>query len=126
MKKTAVALVFLAFLATGCTQGHSYPDTYRSVEELRDAFVEAGGDCPEWDQTNAVTASSESGTCSTTTVLSIYSSTSDRDVVVDNIRAMAEVIGGANLLVGENWIINDPNVADLDPEMGGTLFTKSS
>lgn len=129
MKKLVTVLACTAMLA-GCSSisptpdQPDYPDTYRSVEELRDAFVRAGGACDEWEQSNRVTAASESGTCSDSNVLSVYSSQDDRDQVVDSLREFSTTIGGMNLLVGENWIVNDPAVKNLDPAMGGVLVTK--
>lgn len=109
---------------TGCSS-NAYPETYSSVEELRDAFVKAGGECPEWEQRNQVSLSAESGECSSQTVLSIYSSESDRDQVVNTQKELHKMVdmGGMHLLVGANWIINDPNVKDLDRAIGGIFIT---
>lgn len=99
----------------------TYPETFRSVEELRDAFVEAGGECPSWEQSNHIPAAAESGTCSDSNVLSIYTSKDSTEAAFDNYKTIAQP--GASLLVGENWIINDEVVKDLDPALGGVLFT---
>lgn len=134
MKKLVVAAA-VALLMTGCAAGTDttdsaapevapepkYPATYRSVEELRDSFVEAGGACPDWVQENLIVAAAESGTCSTTNVLSVYTSQESKDEAVSTLKEIA--ISDLNLLVGENWVINDPVVASLDPELGGTLVS---
>ncbi|WP_284977603.1 hypothetical protein [Arthrobacter sp. fls2-241-R2A-200] len=98
---------------------------YSSVASLEAAFVEAGGDCSGFEQTNKVTHAAESGNCGTGSVLSVYSSLSDRDAVVDEMKQFADVIG-MNVLVGENWIINDKKVAQYQPKLGGTLVTRAA
>jgi len=107
---------------SGCAQNtHAYPDTYRSVEELRDAFVQAGGDCPNWEQSNQVKLAAESGTCSSTNVLSIYTSSASKDEVIATLKSLG--MEGLSLLAGDNWIINDPEVKNLDTAIGGVLVT---
>lgn len=101
--------------------GSSYPDTYRSVEELKDAFVKAGGTCDNWNQSNQVVLANESGTCSDQNVLSIYASESAVDEALEAYKSLGST--DSTLLIGENWIINDPSVKDLDPAIGGTFFT---
>ncbi|MDP9983583.1 ABC-type glycerol-3-phosphate transport system substrate-binding protein [Pseudarthrobacter oxydans] len=98
---------------------------YSSVESLKSAFEEAGGDCSNFEQTNKVTHAAESGDCGTGTVLSIYSSVSEKDAVVNGMKQFADVIG-MNVLVGENWVVNDKRVAQYQPKMGGTLVTRTA
>lgn len=122
MKKTVIGIAaIVALTLTGCA--NTYPTEYRSVEELRDAFVKAGGECENWEQTNKVRLATESGTCSTSNVLSIYSSRNAVDEAVQVFKSLGA--GGQSLLIGENWIINDPNVRNLDPAIGGTFLTTS-
>ena len=98
---------------------------YSSVKSLQAAYVLAGGTCSTFNQTNQVTRAAESGTCDTNAVLSIYSSVSDKDAVVDGMKQFADLVG-MNVLVGENWIINDKNAAQRQSEMGGTLVTRTA
>lgn len=98
---------------------------HSSVESLKSAFEEAGGVCSSFEQTNKVTHAAESGECGTETVLSVYSSVSERDAVVNGMKQFADVIG-MNLLVGENWIVNDERVAQFQPKLGGTLVTRTA
>ncbi len=122
MKKLIIASVIGAIALSGCAQNtHAYPDTYRSVEELRDAFVQAGGDCPNWEQSNQVKLAAESGTCSSTNVLSIYTSSASKDEVIATLKSLG--MEGLSLLAGDNWIINDPEVKNLDTAIGGVLVT---
>lgn len=107
--------------AEGEQLGPDFPDTYQSVEELKDAFVAAGGDCPEWEQSNHVKAAAESGTCSASNVLSIYTSQSATEDALAIYKSIAQP--GATLLVGENWIINDPSAQDFATALGGTFVS---
>lgn len=96
---------------------------YSSVQALKEAFVLAGGVCSGYSQTDNVTLAAQTGTCGKGAVLTIYSSVSDRDGVVANMKQFSDLVG-MNLLVGENWIINDAGVATVQPKLGGTLFTR--
>ncbi|WP_454697844.1 hypothetical protein [Arthrobacter humicola] len=98
---------------------------YSSVQSLKDAFVLAGGICSGYSQTDNVTLAAQSGTCGKGAVLTIYSSVSDRDGVVANMKQFSDMVG-MHLLVGENWIINDASVATVQPKLGGTLFTRQA
>jgi hypothetical protein len=128
MKRFALPLLAV-FLLAGCAatepmSAQEKPEqvaTYATVVDLRDAFVEAGGDCPEWEPTNRVALAAESGECSGNTVLSTYASESSRDQVVSDLKSIA--LDGVNLLVGENWIINTPTPSDYVDTLGGTVVT---
>ncbi len=95
---------------------------YNTIDELRDAFVEAGGSCPSWEQTNEVVPALQSGNCSLTTVLSLYGSTdaaSSAALSLKNLLLSYEL--EVHLLLGPNWIINSPEVELIHSEMGGML-----
>jgi len=93
--------------------------TFGTVTELRDALVAAGYPCPAWEQTDVVSAAAQSGSCSDADVLSVYVGTEGRDVVV----ATLKELGGASLLVGDNWILNSPDAPALQAKMGGVVVT---
>ncbi|MFB9309333.1 hypothetical protein BJY17_001205 [Agromyces hippuratus] len=95
--------------------------TYSTVDELREAFVAAGGECPEWVQGDQVTLAAQSGSCSDDTVLSIYTGATDRDEVVGNLKTLLS--DDLSLLVGENWIINVPEPELYVDKLGGTVVT---
>lgn len=125
--RIVVAALGIAALA-GCVSTPPIADdgdhlTFDSVEALRAAYVEAGGDCPEWNQTNAIKLALESGDCSGDTVLSIYASAADRDEVVDDLTEALADIGGPTLLIGKNWMINTPDPAATAESLGGTVIT---
>lgn len=58
-KSTWVFLVILVVSLTACSA--SPKATYSTVEDLKEAFVKAGGECDEWDATHSVEGSAESG-----------------------------------------------------------------
>lgn len=99
--------------------------TYATVVELKDAFVEAGGSCPAFNQTNAVTLAAESASCSTSTVMSTFlSGSAIEELIQSNKELYAEVDIDPNpWLVGENWVINDPDAAAMREKLGGTVVS---
>lgn len=105
------------------TETSPEPDAmYGSVVELRDAAVAAGLECPNWRQSNKVTAAAESGTCSSSTVLSTYLSERDKREVVANHKQFNDMLDDDDpVLVGPNWIINSPQAAELQQLLGGTV-----
>src|SRR5690606_15310930 len=52
---------------------------YSTIEEFRDAAIEAGLECPSWAERTGSTYAAAAGDCSDSTVLSIFSSESQRD-----------------------------------------------
>lgn len=100
--------------------------TYATVEALKDAFVEAGGACPEFVQSNRVTLAAESADCSKDTVLSTYVSSGDISQLIQNVKKLNEQFkssGDNSWLVGENWVINSPSAADMQEKLGGKVVS---
>lgn len=125
MKKSFALLALTAALLTGCS-GSGPAATYETVTDLRDAFVEAGGECPDWSETNKVEIASQSGECGTGTVLSVYLSS---EAVERRIEATkGSIFGdiGNDWLVGENWIVNTEDVGGLADKMGGRVVSFSA
>jgi hypothetical protein len=133
MKPVVIAAVSILLLS-GCASAPRAAPTasttptaapaasYKTVEDLRDAFVKAGGDCPSWEESNNVTLAAQSGDCSGKTVLSIYLSEASRDQVIVNLKGLDI---GVHLLVGDNWIINTPDPAAFADELAGTVVTSA-
>lgn len=100
-----------------------------------EAAVAAGYSCPSWQQDNVVTLAAESGRCSDTDVFTTYLSMEAVQEMAQGMKesdlAMQETVeemGGeplptTTLLVGPNWIINSPDAAELQPELGGSVAT---
>lgn len=96
--------------------------TYGTVEELRDAVVLAGYECPEYAERESSTIAAESAACEDHTVLLIYSSQTGRD---ENLAFLKGFSGPSNaFLVGPNWIVNSGResiVDEIRPELGGVV-----
>lgn len=133
-KRSFIALTGAALISlAGCSAPATAPvagsdaDTpqarYDSVIDLRDAFVEAGGDCPDFKQTNRVTYAAESANCSSETVLSTYLSAEATQKRVDESKKAFGSLDSSTWLVGENWIVNAPNPESLQDELGGQLIS---
>lgn len=100
--------------------------TYGSVQELKDAFVAAGGICESWDQSNHVTKAAESGSCSDQNVMSTFLSKEEITSLIASNKALNKELNLKSdtvWLTGENWIINDPTAAQLRGKLGGVLVT---
>lgn len=103
---------------------------YETVDDLRKAFVKAGGDCPDWEQTDVVSAALESGNCSGATVISIYVDRSEAKTAADTLTKVGAGLSGEerSVLVGPNWIINNSDddssaLLPLKRKLGGTIVT---
>jgi len=124
--RTYLAIASLATLCLsgllGCAQAPK--STYSSVYELKLAYEEAGGDCSEWVQDNAVLDADDSGNCDGDSVLMVFDSKTSAEYRAN---ALAEMLSGygfdVNLLLGENWLINSPDVELIKPALGGKLVT---
>lgn len=129
IKHAAVAFAAIALLA-GCSSPAPEPTPtkpagpveYGAVEDLRAAFVDAGGVCNDWKQQNQVTVAAQSGQCGGETVLSTFTTTADRDKMVATIKAISP--DSLTLLVGPNWVINSSQVDKVYKTLGGTLVSK--
>ena len=101
--------------------------SYGSIEELKDAFVAAGGECADFIQSNQVKLAAEAGSCSTNSVISTYLSSSDISKLIQNNKDLYEELGSSlersPWLVGENWVINAPEVVEVREHLGGTLVS---
>lgn len=111
----STALLTVSGLLISCSNSSKASQQSRRFEtvlEMRDAYIEAGGDCPEWEL-STVSLAIGSGSCSGESVLSIYSSRTIADEQNSALKAlMLKMVPNAKnhrltLLVGENWILND-------------------
>ena len=129
MKNRIALITAIGLLLTGCvstpTSVAESPTpapkaTYATVVELRDAYMKAGGACPDWQPNNVVKLAAQSGACDANTVLSTYLSSDIRDQVVTTLKGFG---GGVHLLVGENWVINTLDPESYVSELGGTVVS---
>lgn len=127
----SVASTALLLALTGCTGAPAADPTptptelgkVSTIEQVRDAYIDAGGVC-NWEQTDVVTAATASGTCSSSTVIMLFTDRTERETVVANLRAFKMDDRDLTLLVGENWIINSPEAEDMQSELGGEWLTE--
>jgi hypothetical protein len=126
--------------SSSSSDGDAIPTTvvmekrFESVLEMRDSYIEIGGSCADWEQSNQVKLALESGECNESNVMSIYSS---RAVADEQNRAFKELINEImpswitedrpiSLLVGANWILNESDaslVSAFQSAFGGDLIT---
>jgi hypothetical protein len=90
-----------------------------TIEQVRDAFIAAGGVC-NWKQDDRVDDATASGTCSDQTVIMLFANPDDKAMVANR---LSEVLAGVgtHLLVGDNWIINSPEAVKMQKEIGGKV-----
>lgn len=120
---TVLSATLLASVAACSSEPRA---TYDSVDELKQAFVEAGGQCDAWDESNSVKIAQQSGECGTDTVLSVYLS---KDATERRIEATKDSIFGTlgdDWLVGKNWIVNAPDAAQYQESLGGRVVSFAS
>lgn len=124
MKHKTLGIIALASAAllTGCAGQNA---TYDSIEDLRDAFVDAGGNCPEFSVTDPSDLATSSARCSSSTVIAIYP---DHDAVlaqIDKVKGsgLSGLIGDSTRLIGENWMINAPDLEQIQKELGGEIVS---
>jgi hypothetical protein len=107
---------------------------FESILEMRDFFIEVGGSCPSWNQKNQVTLALETGSCSESNVMSIYSSRAIAEeqnraykkFVLDVMPSWVQEDRPISLLVGANWILNESNrdvLSKFQVAFGGDLIT---
>ena len=130
--KLAISLAAVLFI-TGCTSGNNVSiekpkeNKFSSLADLKQAFVDAGGQCWGWELVNVNDFKNKigQGECDSKTVLILYK---------DNVNTLDEAVRfrsflidlkfKVNLLFGDNWMINSDQVSTVYPKMGGTLMTR--
>lgn len=96
--------------------------TYTDVVALKDAAVAAGLECADFQETNDVPNSSQSGECGDTAVLAIYASTADQDKWLDSLAASSEE---QVVLSGPNWTVKYADAKALQPMLGGVIVAQT-
>lgn len=117
-----------AGLLFGCSAGSTELGKVSTIDEVVEAFVEAGGVC-NWKQTDEVRLAVASGTCSDSTVISIYENTDKRTKALNAQRDIVLLFEPENstplaALAGENWVINSPEAESMQEALGGTWIVK--
>lgn len=116
----AIAACLLAgMMLSGCSA--STPASFATVEALKDAYVSAGAPCEEWQQGDAVGAWAQFGNCGDGATLSTYSSETDLNATLANLKVSEQM--KARAFVGENWIIVTDEHEDIGLSMNATIVS---
>lgn len=127
------ALIAVALLLAGCggedepgaeatPTKQAGPQSFNTLQALRDAAVEAGYECPRWVQDNKVKLAAESGSCSDADVLATFASQADLEAQVATLREIGEMVSDPDpIVVGPNWIINGADSPDIAEALGGVV-----
>ena len=127
-KITALATSTAALiLMAGCSGPTPAPGSYEGVEDLKNAFVDAGGNCPDWDQHDKGQLSLESGSCGKSSALSYFGENTE---AIDTTRETFDLLE-IPYIVGQSWIIQTSDVDGVEgghrmaDELGGELINES-
>lgn len=124
--KSLATAMSIALLASVSACASEPQETYETVDDLKHAFVDAGGECNGWIQDNKVLNSQQSGSCGDFAVLSVYLSQEAVERRVEETKNSIFGTVGGDWLVGENWIINDKDPARLQEQLGGRVVSFAS
>ncbi len=136
MKKTKFLFLLVSLLVlTGCSGSNQSKERlgeknsrFESLEELKETFVEAGGQCWGWrlaTHPDELIDTIGKGDCDSKTVLIVYKDYIDVEQNAINFRRHNESLGfKTSVLFGGNWFINSDQVEVVYPKMGGTLMTR--
>jgi len=130
--KLWISLVVILLL-TGCTVSNNVAiekpkeNKYSSLTDLKQAFIDAGGQCWGWELVNIDDFKDRigQGECDSKTVLILYKdNVNTREGAVSFRSFLLGLKFKVNLLFGDNWMINSDQVEIVYPKMGGTLMTR--
>ncbi|MGO3146376.1 MAG: hypothetical protein ACTIJ6_01725 [Leucobacter sp.] len=106
-------------MITGCNSAG--PSGFDSIDELQQAFVDAGATCEDWQLGSQTGNWSAFGNCDVTgATLSIYDSTEDRNRMLEQLQSGTSLHSKA--FVGSNWIITTDTDLSIAEEMGGKVI----
>lgn len=116
---TAAALILAA--TAGCDD-----DSYDDVDSLRDAYVDAGGVCRDFEKDQEPETDNEVGTCIDNYVLFyVFAKESEFEDIVEGMHASAaendSSIRGDSAITGSNWMILNVDDADIADELDGRV-----
>ncbi len=133
MKRLAMTImtVLAAAALAGCaatpaatpqpTSGATGLGIVDNIEQLRDAYIAAGGAC-DWEQSEEAGLAVASGRCSDDALFSTYENRAKRDEAILVVGLFQSQ--GLTLLAGENWIINAPAAEAMQSQLGGEWITE--
>lgn len=122
----AAATAGVALLA-GCSSGgeavpaaNGEATEFATVEDLRDAYVAAGGTCDAWEEVDPGDYDATAGRCSDSVVMAVYA---NRDELAAAVERSQNLAVQTHLLIGENWMLNVENPQDFVDALGGTTVS---
>lgn len=144
--RRAVPAVALVAMLTACGPGAATTEapkqstaptvpadggTYGSVAALRDAYVKAGGTCPDFQQRDQMKLAAESAECDSSTVLSTFLSSEEVNQQIKLTRGFISAVrekapnapAGEPWLVGKNWILNVKEPEKFQDKLGGQIVS---
>lgn len=127
MIRQALAAVTLALSLSACAatdassgseSGKPETASYSTVEELMDAAIDAGYNCPQRKVEDFSLANENAGSCS------------DNDRFLaglseDDVQMLLKESGKNTYLVGPDWFINSPKAKSLQKNLGGKFYDKT-
>ena len=119
-----MATVLAATLTTvvalaGCGVPPADGGTYKSATQVKNALLESGGICEQWDPHNKIILASSSGSCGKDLIIGVYND-------AQNFEQQKSFRKELNLqpLIGKNWIVSGTRAADVQKLIGGELTAK--
>ena len=133
--RLAVAALGLSLVGCSANSQSSTADNnervtkYGTIEELRDAFVHAGGQCWEWKKSEAAELAQmrlkAHADCDKMTVLILYENAEETRAGALSLAKLERDMGfKLHILFGENWMINSDQINLVRKVMGGTVITR--
>lgn len=95
--------------------------SYGTVEDLRDAAMKAGLDCPNWDKHNKAIYAASSASCSDSIGFATYTGEAQLNKQLSAWKTLGDLVE-LERLVGVNWTIDTHDPEALQKKMGGTVF----
>lgn len=120
------SIILLVLVLSSCSNSTK---SYESIDELKSAFIAAGGQCWEWKLKNSGQSADKNiksaADCDRSTVLVIYK---DEMKTEQSSLQHAKLVRNMGLvphvLFGGNWMINSDQVVNIQKIFGGTLVTR--
>lgn len=123
LKKFLIGITCLGL--TFALSGAANPGkSYKTINEFKQAFVNAGGQCWEWKRDPDISGQS-GGTCDKLTTLVFYTKKTDTLAQAIEFAKVERSLGfKVHLIVGPNWMVNSDQVKYVHRKLGGTLMTR--
>lgn len=121
MRKTVSTIVLLACAVSLSACGVKKDASYESVQDLRAAVIDSGGNCPGETVEAEAGDSEELIRCSDAMALRWF--TNEKDMKMGKALFSAGFMGDLSILSGPNWIVQGETdeLAEIQESLGGEL-----